>query len=74
MTPRRTPLRRTLGMPAPVSSHLFATRLAGRKLDVGGVEVNLASFLWAFRCLGGPVTSHADGDTKIQPVTSPQKL
>jgi hypothetical protein len=74
MTPRRTPLRRTLGMPAPVSSHLFATRLAGRKLDVGGVEVNLASFLWAFRCLGGPVTPTLSATRKSSPSHRHKKL
>jgi len=61
-------------MPAPVSSYLFAPWQAGLELDVGGVEVDQASFLWAFRCLGGPVTPTLSATRKIQPVTSPQKI
>jgi hypothetical protein len=61
-------------MPAPVSSYLFAPWQAGLELDVGGVEVDQASFLWAFRCLGGPVIPTLSATRKSSPSHRHKKL
>ena len=66
----------TLDMPARCRSLRMYLRLSSQdgSWDVGGAEVNLASFLWAFRCLGDPVTPTLSAIRKSSPSHRRKKL